>query len=396
MPLGQSSPFETIDDKHHAGIIIITTATCLIISLVCLLIRVCVRIFLNPPWGSDDIILLGATTSAIAESIIIFQAASIGFGTDMSLLTKNAVDGVQNSLLAANILYLFTLYLSKCCIVAIYLRLTPRKRHKGILWATFGLSTFWVIFSVMAIAFNCEGNKPWVVPGEQCHRLFSRWQAIAAFDISTEILLFTFCIALIWGLQMHMSHKSVIMVSFAARLPLIVLSALHLFALKEYTTIKNPTFTAIRHMIFTQVHLNYALIACTAFCLRPFMNALTTHYGTAGDSSLLGSSNGDYGYRYGSRRRGNADLYTSGRSRDSEIGSVKGRPGRRASGIIKERLYVGEGTGNGTVVCEAPEPPHLAEEMSEEDRDSMRSGSDGSMKMIIRKHVEYSVSVGHP
>jgi hypothetical protein len=61
VPPGQSPPFETIDDKHHAGIIIITAAICLVISLVSLLIRVYVRKFLSPPWGSDDIILLGAT-----------------------------------------------------------------------------------------------------------------------------------------------------------------------------------------------------------------------------------------------------------------------------------------------------------------------------------------------
>lgn len=61
VPPGQSPPFETIDNKHHGGIIIVTAAICLMISLVCLLIRVYVRIFLNPPWGSDDIILMGAT-----------------------------------------------------------------------------------------------------------------------------------------------------------------------------------------------------------------------------------------------------------------------------------------------------------------------------------------------
>lgn len=52
---------------------------------------------------------------------------------------------------------------------------------------------------------------------------FARWQAIAALDISTELLLFIFCIALIWGLQMHISHKMVIMISFAARLPYVPL-----------------------------------------------------------------------------------------------------------------------------------------------------------------------------
>ncbi|KAJ5382188.1 hypothetical protein N7517_000099 [Penicillium concentricum] len=392
VPTGQSPPFETVDDKHHAGIIIITAAVCLMISLVCLLIRVYVRKFLSPPWGSDDIVLLGATITAVAESIVIFHAASIGFGTDISLLTQKTVDRIQDSLLAADILYLFTLYLSKCCVIAIYLRLTPSTRHKSILWVTFGLSTAAIIVSVLVIAVNCEGNRPWVVPGEQCHSLFPRWQSITALDISTEVLLFTFSIGLVWGLQMPISHKFVVMGSFASRLPLIIFSALHLSRLKEYTTIQNPTFTAINHSIFTQLHLNYALVACTVFCLRPFMRALTTYYGTAGDSHL-GSSSGGYGY--GSGRQGDTDPYASGRSRDYELGTLKGRSGQRASGLLRDRPDAGDGAENGTVVCEVAGPSQSGEGRSEGDVGSMRSGSDGSTRMIIRKEVEYSVSVGH-
>jgi hypothetical protein len=175
---------------------------------------------------------------------------------------------------------------------------------------------------------------------------------------------------------------------------LIIFSALHLSTLKEYTTTKNPTLTAISHTVFTQLHLNYAIITCTVFCLRPFMNALTTYYGTAGDSNL-GSSSGGYGYGYGSGRRGNTDPYASGRSRDYEMGSVKGRPGRRASGLFRVRPDVGDGTENGTVVCEAVGPARSGEGRSEGDGGSIRSGSDRSTRMIIRKEVEYSVSVGH-
>jgi hypothetical protein len=63
VPPGQSPPFETVDSDHHAGIIIIVSAICLVLSLVCLLIRVYVRFFLSPPFGIDDVILLGATVS---------------------------------------------------------------------------------------------------------------------------------------------------------------------------------------------------------------------------------------------------------------------------------------------------------------------------------------------
>lgn len=76
------------------------------------------------------------------------------------------------------------------------------------------------------------------------------------------------------------------------------------------------------------------------------------------------------------------------------MGTVKGRSGRGSSGLFRERPDVGDGTENGTVVCEAAGPSHSGEGRSEGDRGSMRSGSDGSTKMIIRKDVEYSVSVG--
>lgn len=122
------------------------------------------------------------------------------------------------------------------------------------------------------------------------------------------------------------------------------------------------------------------------------MNALTTYYGTAGDSNL--GSSGGYGYVYGSGGRGNTDPYASGRSRDYEMGRVKGRPGR-GSGLFRERPEVGDGTENGTVVCEAARPAHSGAGRSEGEGGSTRSGSDGSTRMIIRKDVGYSVSVGH-
>jgi hypothetical protein len=170
---------------------------------------------------------------------------------------------------------------------------------------------------------------------------------------------------------------------------LIVFSALHLSTLKEYTTSKNPTLTAISHTVFTQLHINYAIITCTVFCLRPFMNALTTFYGTAGDSNLDSS-----GYGYSSGRQGYTDPYASGRSCDYEMGAVKGRPGRRASGLFRVRPNVGDGTENGTVICEAAGPAHSGER-SDGEGSSTRSGSDGSSRMIIRKQVQYSVSMEH-
>lgn len=64
MPPGQSPPFEVVDELHHAAWVIIIAALGLVISLVCFLIRLYVRLMLIPPFALDDWVLLGATVSS--------------------------------------------------------------------------------------------------------------------------------------------------------------------------------------------------------------------------------------------------------------------------------------------------------------------------------------------
>jgi hypothetical protein len=56
-PAGQSAPAEIVDPKHHAAWIIIATALGLVCLLLCLLIRIYVRLAVSPLAGSADIFL---------------------------------------------------------------------------------------------------------------------------------------------------------------------------------------------------------------------------------------------------------------------------------------------------------------------------------------------------
>jgi hypothetical protein len=113
VPPGQSPPFQVVDDLHHGAWIIITAALGLVVSLVCLLIRLYVRLALSPPFAYDDYVLLGATVSlhktpvyillmtsdiqvvAIAQSTLIFEAVSQGFGTSISVLAQEQINRIQ-------------------------------------------------------------------------------------------------------------------------------------------------------------------------------------------------------------------------------------------------------------------------------------------------------------
>lgn len=60
VPPGQSPPFQVVDDLHHGAWIIIATALGLVLSLASFLIRLYVRLALNPSFGHDDYVFLGA------------------------------------------------------------------------------------------------------------------------------------------------------------------------------------------------------------------------------------------------------------------------------------------------------------------------------------------------
>ncbi|KAK1144231.1 hypothetical protein N8T08_005644 [Aspergillus melleus] len=218
IPSGYSPPFEVVDDLHHGAWVIIATALGLVVALVSFLIRVYVRIALNPPFAVDDGVLL---VVAVIQSTLLFLAVSKGFGTAMDLLSVAEVNVVQKLITTSDILYLITIYITKVCVVGIHLRLTPQKRHNQLAWATLGLCTAWIVTALFLVTVNCELNEPWKGTGAECVNLLPRWQFIVSIDIFTEVLLFGLAVALLAGLFMPLKRKIAIGCAFMFRLPLV-------------------------------------------------------------------------------------------------------------------------------------------------------------------------------
>ncbi|CAI7627396.1 unnamed protein product [Penicillium pancosmium] len=248
VPPGQSPPFEVIDEYHRAAYIIITTALGLVISLVCFQIRLYVRLYLIPPFARDDFVLLGATVSS------------------------ETFDGV------------------------VHCAMTKIIRYARASAATLVLCTAWLIPAVFIILVNCELNKPWRSQGGQCRNLSQRWQFIAAVDAITELIIFVLAVALLKGLFMNLRRKLTIGFAFIFRFPYAV------SPLGE----TDVTVAAIEPSLWLQVQVHYALVACSVFCLRPFMAAVSTNYGTAGDSTLESSASRSRGTKESSKSGSNS------------------------------------------------------------------------------------------
>ncbi|KAL5343675.1 hypothetical protein BJX70DRAFT_393734 [Aspergillus crustosus] len=405
VPPGQSPPFQVVDDLHHGAWVIIVVALGLVLSLVSFLIRLYVRLALNPPFGKDDYVLLGATVFAIMQAALLFEASAVGLGTSIDLLESREVDIIQivkdhnttphtpcigtddnkQLIVTSDILYLIILYTTKCCVVGIYLRITPQKIHNRASWGTLILCTLWVIPAIFILTINCGFNRPFEGTGGQCPDLLKRWQFIVALDIATELILFGLAVFLLAGLFMPLKRKLTIAFAFVFRLPMIIFAVFHIYYLQKDIGSRDPTLDAVPSLIWAQVELNYALVACSVFCLRPFMAAVSTNYGTAGDSTLESSSREV--------------------SKHKSAGSKSGGSGNRGTLLIgDETMAFGvlqrpdlEGGVNGNGVQARTLERKVRSPAGEQDIELVEQGrvasveSHESRKMIIRKDVQYTI-----
>ncbi|PTU24238.1 hypothetical protein P175DRAFT_0470010 [Aspergillus ochraceoroseus IBT 24754] len=385
VPPGQLPPFQVVDNLHHGAWVIITVGLGLVFSLVSFLIRLYVRLALHPPFAYDDFVLLGATIIAVIQASLLFEASSQGFGTSINLLEDDQVNTIQTLIVISDVLYLITLYTTKCCVVGIYLRLTPQKLHNRASWAALILCTLWLIPAILIITINCELERPWRGTGGRCGSLLARWQFIVALDIATELILFSLAVTLLAGLFMPVKRKLTIASAFIFRLPTIIFAIFHIYTLQISNHSLDPTLAAVQPIIWSQVELHYALIACSVFCLRPFMAAVSTGYGTAGDSTLESSRDASRHNISNSNSNSNPKSGTeSGPGPGSRTGAINRSPGS-APGSIKE------GRAHGGYGLDATNRAARSIELVGRGRGASGTGSKASAKMIIRKDVQYSV-----
>ncbi|PWY92693.1 hypothetical protein BO70DRAFT_392081 [Aspergillus heteromorphus CBS 117.55] len=371
-------PLVVIDASHHAGIVIVVGTLALIMSLICLAIRVYVRTLLSPGFGRDDYLFFVATSFAVIQTSLVMSNSAKGFGTSIDLLTTSQVVKVQQTTAATDVLYLITLFLSKCCVLGMLSRLTPQRMHHLVLYGILGLSICWVLTSTLIILINCELNRPWARPVDHCSGLFSKWEYITVLDSIIEMALFVFSLYLVKGLQMAVSRKLIVLSSFAVRLPLIAFASLHLYHLSLYAYSQNPTLDIIDGYVWTQMEMNYALIVCTAFCLAPFMRAISVTYGNAGEVTLGTSSANSRSAKYAKDRSKQSQSYALQSIENAEEARYGNRRSQPSQATFVPDLSGGLATAT------------AYDGGSRTDRDSVASTE--STKMIIKKNVEYTVT----
>ncbi len=98
-------------------------------------------------------------------------------------------------------------------------------------------------------------------------------------DALTEVALFVGGLWLVRNLQLPWSKKSVVVVAYGLRLPVIAAAAVRLYYIHQALYADDASLHGVLAAVCTQIELCYAVVATTMPCLKPFMSALNTNYG---------------------------------------------------------------------------------------------------------------------
>ncbi|ROV98038.1 hypothetical protein VMCG_07079 [Cytospora schulzeri] len=283
---GQSPPLAALTDTNRSGIVLITTSLCLIFALLSITIRLYVRLQFRHQIDRDDFASFISMIFSFVQSVIVFVQAGSGFGKSAGEISESNMVSWQKGAFASDILYIFTLWLTKCSVALLFIRLTPEQKHIFASYVVLGGSTLLMVVSEILVALRCDTSHPWIFVGNGCNDLFQRWQVVTAFDVITEVFLFGLAMYMLQGLKLKIEKKLVVLSAFALRLPVIVPAILRLHWLGIEFSSPDPSLDGVVASVFTQIQLSYAIFATTTPILRPFMGALNTHYGGPNETRI--------------------------------------------------------------------------------------------------------------
>ncbi|KAI1959547.1 hypothetical protein LOZ58_004356 [Ophidiomyces ophidiicola] len=272
LPPGVAAPLTANNRDDRSGVIVVVSAVSLSVALVFLGIRVYIQ-KVRRTIKLDDILLLCSTLIFCIQSSFVFSQVHNGWGKRERLLQAQRRDTMLKYAYVSDLLYISTLYVSKCSGSFFYLRISPGRTLSRAVWCVVLLTTLWLIASVLLVGLRCNISVPWTDITAECSSLFSRWAVICVFDAIIEVAIAGISIILVRDIQIAYRRKVQIILALSSRVFVIIPATLRLYYLYQQLLSMDPTYDCTYATLCTQIQLVYILLASTVPCLKPFLAA---------------------------------------------------------------------------------------------------------------------------
>ncbi|KAL0932859.1 uncharacterized protein CTRU02_211822 [Colletotrichum truncatum] len=256
------------------------------------------------PFGVDDYLYMVSLILFYAFVVIQFMMQFLGgAGHHVVLLQPWHIEKLMKFGYASQVVYALSLGSLKISICWMLQRIFFVKPFKIAAWATMGLSTAWMLMTILIGLLICRPiAMQWdpTIPGGVCGDQVTAFAAVGVVDLIVDVIIFALPIPMVLKLQISKAHRVALMSIFGAGILTIVFGSLRLASIFAVDFL-DFSFTSPTAMIWASAEIGVALMVSSSPVLRPVFDRIFGRF-----ISTLRSSAG--------RTDPNSKYYNGGRS----------------------------------------------------------------------------------
>ncbi|KAF1826103.1 uncharacterized protein K489DRAFT_350412 [Dissoconium aciculare CBS 342.82] len=259
-----------------------TISLCLVFTIAVAAARFWIR---RGSYGIDDAIIAFGTVTSLVRTGLNYSALQLGMGQPaQSFSTGEALTNLNDLSFASMIMFLVSLYTTKCATIAFLSRVTSSTEWTLLYHVFSGIIGFVGLSSVLLATVGCTASSGfyWNVYGNlhSCPAQGIRWQVITGLDVCTEVLILALPVHLVWNLHMRRTKKIMLTAAFCIRIPVLLLSIGRSMSVAE---LQQPQIDvglqSALVAIWMDVELAIALAASTISALKTFTENFNIGFG---------------------------------------------------------------------------------------------------------------------
>ncbi|KAJ3485916.1 hypothetical protein NLG97_g6722 [Lecanicillium saksenae] len=238
-------------------------------------------------WTLDDYAISGSVLAAFLHLVFVSYAIRHGYGKELDTLSDSNVIAIQTGLYLAHILYVISFGLCRAASATFIAYISHSGPHIKPAQVVAIVTVVWTVASTLAIGIRGNLAHPWTVL-DGSSAMFIRWIAIEVTGIVIELTLWGMAAHLVWGIQLKVSKRIMIICAFGTRLlvvPFLVARVVFL----DPTMNTGPAHSATMADLLTEACIHFSILAGSATALKPL---LTSFYATHPAMDMTTSTTG--------------------------------------------------------------------------------------------------------
>ncbi|KAI4595203.1 hypothetical protein KJ359_007179 [Pestalotiopsis sp. 9143b] len=241
--------------------------------------------------GWDDYTIAVTVALAVPPTVFSVLLSKNGLGKDMWTLPLKNIENVLFYYYLGEIFYFASLSFNKISLLLFILRVFPDRQFRRIVFIVCGLCVGYGVSFVFATAFQCNPiNHSWLQVDSThlgaCNNINIQGWMSAVCNIIIDLIIIVLPLRNLYGLQIQLKKKVMIMFMFSLGIFVTIVSAVRLRSLIQFANTENPTWDYNEAAWWSTIELHVGIIcACLPSLRSLFINLGVRILGSSYDKS---------------------------------------------------------------------------------------------------------------